>query len=101
MTGRWTSRDPILWDGGDSNPYVYVAGDPINRVDPRGLGGAAGAIVRDIGRFFKGWPKPWTIGKFLIDIAIPDADSLEEMEWQERHCRAAGIPCGICCIKYG
>jgi len=36
-TGRWTAKDPILFGGGDSNLYGYVAGDPINGIDPRGL----------------------------------------------------------------
>jgi RHS repeat-associated protein len=36
-TGRWTSKDPIDFEGGDSNLYGYVVGDPINFVDPWGL----------------------------------------------------------------
>jgi RHS repeat-associated protein len=36
-TGRWTNKDPILFDGGDSNVYAYVANDPVNLVDPAGL----------------------------------------------------------------
>ena len=36
-TGRWTSKDPIRYDGGDSNLYGYVMGDPVNGVDPWGL----------------------------------------------------------------
>jgi RHS repeat-associated protein len=32
-TGRWTSKDPLLFDGGDSNLYSYVGSDPINRID--------------------------------------------------------------------
>ena len=35
-TGRWTSKDPILFDGGDTNLYEYVLQDPINQVDPDG-----------------------------------------------------------------
>jgi RHS repeat-associated protein len=35
--GRWTARDPILFDGGTANLYQYVHGDPINSVDPTGL----------------------------------------------------------------
>jgi RHS repeat-associated protein len=35
--GRWTTKDPIGFAGGDTNVYGYVAGDPINLVDPTGL----------------------------------------------------------------
>lgn len=35
--GRWTSKDPILFNGGDANLFGYVANDPINFIDPTGL----------------------------------------------------------------
>ncbi|MFZ5723956.1 MAG: RHS repeat-associated core domain-containing protein [Pseudomonadota bacterium] len=35
--GRWTTRDPIGFDGGDTNQYAYVGNDPLNRIDPAGL----------------------------------------------------------------
>lgn len=35
--GRWTSKDPIRFDGGDVNLYRYVGNDPINQTDPLGL----------------------------------------------------------------
>lgn len=35
-SGRWTSKDPILFNGGDSNLYGYVLADPVNLVDPEG-----------------------------------------------------------------
>ena len=35
-TGRWTAKDPILFDGGDANLYAYVGSDPINLIDPSG-----------------------------------------------------------------
>src|SRR6188768_3895537 len=35
--GRWISKDPILFGGMQSNLYVYVGNDPINRGDPSGL----------------------------------------------------------------
>ncbi len=35
--GRWTNRDPIRFDGGQGNLYVYVGDDPVNRTDPGGL----------------------------------------------------------------
>ncbi|MDG4555805.1 MAG: RHS repeat-associated core domain-containing protein [Candidatus Contendobacter sp.] len=36
-TGRWTAKDPILFEGGDTNLYAYVQNDPVNWVDPEGL----------------------------------------------------------------
>ena len=34
--GRWTAKDPIGFDGGDSLLYGYVLGDPVNSFDPSG-----------------------------------------------------------------
>ena len=36
-TGRWTSKDPIRFNGGDSNLFGYVFSDPVNFIDPLGL----------------------------------------------------------------
>lgn len=36
-TGRWTTKDPIRFLGGDTNLYAYVGSDPVNVVDPSGL----------------------------------------------------------------
>ncbi len=35
-TGRWLSKDPILFAGGDTNLYGYVLNDPVNFIDPTG-----------------------------------------------------------------
>lgn len=35
--GRWTTRDPLGFAGGDTNLYGYVLQDPINLEDPAGL----------------------------------------------------------------
>ncbi len=35
-TGRWTTKDPIGFAGGDLNLYGYVLGDPVNAFDPMG-----------------------------------------------------------------
>jgi RHS repeat-associated protein len=37
QTGRWTSKDPILFSAGQSNLYVYAGNDPIGNMDPDGL----------------------------------------------------------------
>ncbi|OQX04114.1 MAG: hypothetical protein BWK80_54240 [Desulfobacteraceae bacterium IS3] len=42
-TGRWTTKDPILFAGGDTDLYGYCLNDPVNLTDP--LGNAA--IVDD------------------------------------------------------
>ena len=52
--GRWTSKDSIRFEGGDTNLYGYVINDPINFADPTGLflsdiqliddGGGGGAV---------------------------------------------------------
>jgi RHS repeat-associated protein len=43
-TGRWTGRDPILFNGGDTNLYGYVSDDPINVIDPSGEQGIGEAV---------------------------------------------------------
>jgi RHS repeat-associated protein len=35
--GRWTAKDPIGFNGGDTGLYSYVSNDPVNLVDPDGL----------------------------------------------------------------
>lgn len=50
-TGRFTSRDPIEFQGGQANLYAYVANQPTDLKDPTGhdfwsvAGGAAGGAV--------------------------------------------------------
>jgi RHS repeat-associated protein len=34
--GRWTTKDPIKFEGGDTNLYGYVLADPVNLVDSDG-----------------------------------------------------------------
>lgn len=35
--GRFISKDPIGFDGGDTNLYAYVGNNPVNFIDPLGL----------------------------------------------------------------
>jgi RHS repeat-associated protein len=36
-TGRWTTKDALLFGGGGSNLYQYCDSDPVNWIDPDGL----------------------------------------------------------------
>jgi RHS repeat-associated protein len=40
--GRWTTKDPILFTGGDPNLYGYTLNDPANWIDPLGLQSSCG-----------------------------------------------------------
>jgi RHS repeat-associated protein len=35
--GRWTAKDPALFEGSDTNLYAYVFNDPVNLTDSSGL----------------------------------------------------------------
>ena len=35
--GRWTAKDPIRFDAGESNLYAYALTDPVNLIDASGL----------------------------------------------------------------
>jgi RHS repeat-associated protein len=39
VTGRWTSRDPLEFEAGDTNLYRYAGNNPTNASDPSGLAG--------------------------------------------------------------
>ena len=45
-TGKWTAKDPIGFQGGDSNLYGYVWADPVNWIDENGLFGKGGVRAR-------------------------------------------------------
>lgn len=52
--GRWLSKDPIGFSGGDSNLYGYVKQNPISYIDPNGMcptcifGAAVGGVIGGI-----------------------------------------------------
>ena len=37
ITGKWTAKDPVLFNGGDTNLLNYTLADPVNWIDPLGL----------------------------------------------------------------
>ena len=46
--GRWTAKDPIRFDGDGPNLYGYVSNDPVNFVDPSGLGPIKNAVIKEL-----------------------------------------------------
>lgn len=46
-TGRWTAKDPIRFQGGDTNIYVYSGSNPVNFIDPSGLRAYSHCETRD------------------------------------------------------
>ena len=45
MEGRFISKDPISFKGGDVNLYGYVQNNPVNYKDPKGTISVPGAIT--------------------------------------------------------
>lgn len=59
IIGRWLSKDPILFGGGDTNLYGYVANDPVNWTDPSGLcpwciGAVVGGVASGVSAYLAG-----------------------------------------------
>jgi len=71
-SGRWSAKDPIQFNGGDTNLYGYVLGDPVNFVDPSGLvvvtGGFSGSFQSGGagGSFFMGLSYDSASGKVCL-----------------------------------
>ena len=70
-TGRWTSRDPIGFGGGDTSLYGYVLGDPINSFDPVGLYTLDG-FLRVVSDFSAGFGDTLTSGFGLVDRSLTE-----------------------------
>ena len=45
VTGRWTAKDPIGFEGGDPLLFGYVLGDPVNSRDPNGMEAITGRAM--------------------------------------------------------
>jgi RHS repeat-associated protein len=60
-TGRWTSKDPAGFGGGDTNLYGYVVNDPVNSFDPNGLYDWED-LLQDAGNVTAGFADTITLG---------------------------------------
>ena len=72
--GRFTTRDPIGFNAGDTNFYRFVSNDPVNRADPSGLldvfAGVTGTAIAGSGvtgsaGVFANTSDPWDVGFFV------------------------------------
>ena len=43
--GRWTAKDPIFFEGGDTDLFGYCLNDPVNAIDPTGKFLVAGSTL--------------------------------------------------------
>jgi len=109
-TSKWTAKDPIGFDGGDTNLYGYVLGDPVNFVDPMGL------IFDDVNSSIDGAMfilNPFPIGKVSTAAGIanrPNRNSASEVikhaaeklsSEQCQRCLATGAPRWVCNVDCG
>lgn len=51
-SGRWTARDPVLFDAGPGNLYAYAGNSPISHRDPTGLFCVSVSVYDGIGGGF-------------------------------------------------
>ncbi|MBI2572219.1 MAG: DUF4157 domain-containing protein [Candidatus Schekmanbacteria bacterium] len=93
-TGRWTARDPILFQGRQSNLFAYAGNDPVNRVDLTGLEELPECIAGYLDQkfntisvtevdFHEGipwWANPWTDPK-TVGFILGDNVYLKEGEY--------------------
>ncbi|HSB68688.1 MAG TPA: RHS repeat-associated core domain-containing protein [Candidatus Methylomirabilis sp.] len=66
FTGRWTTKDPIHFEGGDLDLYTYVTNNPIDDADPLGLWRMPDFVSTSVSIAI---PTPWS-GTLLGDIGI-------------------------------
>lgn len=67
IVGRWLTKDPVRFEGNDTNLYAYVGNDPINRRDPTGT---RAVVVRKI--------PGGTEVTFINPVRIPNWDNMGE-----------------------
>jgi RHS repeat-associated protein len=69
-TERWTAKDPIFFNGGDTDLYGYSLNDPVNRIDPEGAFGVFGAVVGSISGAIGGFTSGLISGNGSLVAAI-------------------------------
>jgi len=80
-SGRWTSRDPVLFDGGQTNLYAYVADDPVDAIDPDGTNFITDFLVDKVVRKAVGdeWVDRYKQIKKVVDTAEKNAELMQRL----------------------
>jgi RHS repeat-associated protein len=85
--GRFVGNDPIGLAGGDTNLRRYVWNDPVNLVDPSGLGPLGWILGKLLGKATGGKTDPLEPSKFDED----ELRKLDELKWETgEHLEDAG-----------
>jgi RHS repeat-associated protein len=101
--GRWTAKDPLLFDGGDTTLYAYALGDPINRRDPTGRDATTweevGQILLGVGAAVE---VPTLAATGLVGLCILMALTLDDdnpEETEEERCKMVRNMCVEICWR--
>jgi uncharacterized protein RhaS with RHS repeats len=82
QTGRWSAKDPIGFDGGETGLYTYVSADPQNEIDPEGLQTTRDRL-RVVAEGLRGAGQGLAAS---VDGAIPFFDPLESLNIYDERC---------------
>jgi RHS repeat-associated protein len=92
QTGRWSAKDPIRFNGGDTNLYGYVVNDPINSVDPGGRWGGGIAIPLPAPGVLIDWASLGAAGLFGAMATMCSGDNPPRDDWRKQ-CEDLYVQC--------
>jgi RHS repeat-associated protein len=97
--GRWISKDPVLFAGGDANLYGYVLGDPVNLFDPSGLSGET--VQETAARYLRQWLQESGMTAEEIEAFSQAANSIKVVLTGCAKTSAGYIKSGVSYLGYG
>jgi RHS repeat-associated protein len=85
--GRWTAKDPILFNGDQFNLYSYVINDPVNHTDLSGLKRKPTVVCDGVGGFDIDVPWPRGVPRELVNC-LTDHELCHKGDWERDKPRA-------------